>query len=302
MALSLVFFSVFFLAFNVQYLLITAASHTEMVKLSGGRFKMGTDAKDGKDGEGPSKMVKVKSFLIDKFPVTNENFRKFVREKNYKSEAEKFGWSFAFFSAVPAKTLSKIKQSVQGAPWWIPVNRAFWRQPQGPGTSIKDKMKHPAVHISYNDANEYCKWAGKRLPTEKEWEFAARGGLRDNTYPWGNNFEEKRMNIWQGRFPHENTKDDGYHWTAAVDAFPPQNDYGMCDMVGNAWEWVSDELKTLGGGGEKKFVLRGGSYLDSVDGAFNHIARVTTRMGNTADAGSDNITFRCAKNIPKVDL
>ncbi|KAK3749182.1 hypothetical protein QZH41_010369 [Actinostola sp. cb2023] len=294
------YFYIYLLVFFIHRL-SAKTTHNEMVKLKGGKSTVGTDAKDGKDGERPSKVVTVKPFLIDKYPVTNQNFRKFVREKKFKTDAEKFGWSFAFFSAVPEKTLSQIKKSVQGAPWWIPVNRAYWRQPQGPGTSVKDKMNYPAVHISYTDAKEFCKWAGKRLPTEKEWEFAARGGLKENVYPWGNKFEEKRMNTWQGTFPQENFKEDNYHWIAPVDAYPPQNDYGMYDMVGNTWEWVSDEFKSPGRG-EKKFVLRGGSYLDSVDGKFNHIARVTTRMGNTADAGSDNIAFRCTKSISKDEL
>ncbi|EDO43741.1 predicted protein [Nematostella vectensis] len=273
-----------------------------MVKLSGGIFRMGTNSEDGKDGENPARDVRVKAFAIDRYPITNELFRAFVRSKKFKTEAEKFGWSFAFHTFVPENVRSKVTQSVQGAPWWIPVNKAYWRQPGGPGTTIKDKLNYPVVHISYNDATAYCNWAGKRLATEAEWEFAARGGLQGQVYPWGKKFEEKRMNIWQGDFPGKNTKLDGYDWLAPVNAYPPQNSYGMYDMIGNAWEWVGDEFKSPEGRGEKKFVLRGGSYIDSRDGKFNHKARVTTRMGNTADAGSDNISFRCARSLSKDEL
>ncbi|XP_073232661.1 inactive C-alpha-formylglycine-generating enzyme 2-like [Porites lutea] len=270
------------------------------VTLLGGKFRMGSSSADTKRGELPTKTVGVKPFVIDKYPVTNENFRKFVRAKKFKTEAERFGWSFVFRTFVPEEVRSKITQSVPGAPWWLPVQQAYWRQPGGPGTSVKEKMSHPAVHISYNDAKAYCEWMGKRLPTEAEWEFAVRGGLKEREYPWGAEFQKKRMNIWQGKFPDENTNEDGFDWVVPVDAFPAQNKYGMYDMLGNAWEWVSDEFKDQGN--EAKFVLRGGSYVDSADGEHNHKITVNTRMGNTADAGSDNITFRCARTASKDEL
>lgn len=270
------------------------------VKLSGGKYRMGSPSADKKRGELPAKTVGVKPFVIDKYPVTNENFRKFVRAKKFKTEAESFGWSFVFRTFVPEEVRSKITQSVPGAPWWLPVQQAYWRQPGGPGTSIKEKMSYPAVHISYNDAKAYCEWMGKRLPTEAEWEFAIRGGIKEKEYPWGSEYQQKRMNIWQGEFPDKNTQEDGYVGVAPVDAFPAQNKFGMYDMLGNAWEWVSDEFKDKGR--ETKYVLRGGSYIDTADGKHNHKVTVTTRMGNTADAGSDNIMFRCARSASKDEL
>lgn len=141
---------------------------------------------------------------------------------------------------------------------------------------------------------------GKRLPTEAEWEFAARGGLKEKEYPWGSTFEEDRMNIWQGEFPDKNTQEDGHIGVGPVDAFPVQNKFGMYDMLGNAWEWVSDRFEDKGQ--EIKYVLRGGSYIDTANGKNNHKVTVTTRMGNTADAGSDNIMFRCARRASKDEL
>jgi formylglycine-generating enzyme required for sulfatase activity len=275
------------------------SKYDEMVEIPGDTFSMGSDDLKGRDGESPSKLVRVKSFKINKYPVTNEQFRKFVRETKYKTEAENFAWSFALAPRVDPEIRKGIKEAVPGAPWWIPVQKAYWRQPEGPGSSIKDRMNYPALHMSWNDATKYCEWAGKRLPTEPEWELAARGGLKGKEYPWGSKFEKSRMNIWQGKFPDENTKEDGYLGPAPVDAYKPQNKFGnihldakepkhancLCsakglhDMVGNVWEWVSTEYKETDGrpSSEKKYVLRGGSYLDSEDGSFNHLARVTTR-------------------------
>jgi len=273
-----------------------------MVELQGGTFQMGTDDELGRDGESPSRQVKVEPFAIDKTSVTNEQFLEFTRATKYKSEAEKFGWSFVLDMFVSKEVKKTVKDKLEGAEWWLPVEGAYWRQPFGPKSSIKDRMDHPVVHMSWNDAVSYCKWNEKRLPTEAEWEFAARGGLKGKQFPWGK-AEKNRMNIWQGAFPKKNTKEDGYAHTAPVTAFGPQNDYGVYNMVGNVWEWVADKYKPLAEERshrkkeETKYVLRGGSYLDSLDGKFNHRTRVTTRMGNTPDSGSDNLGFRCAKGI-----
>ncbi|XP_072047471.1 inactive C-alpha-formylglycine-generating enzyme 2-like [Amphiura filiformis] len=275
--------------------------YEEMVDIPGGEFTMGTDARNAKDGEGPTHDEKVKPFKISKYPVTNYAFREFVRAKKYKTDAEKYEWSFVFDDFVPEEIKNEIPERIQGAPYWIPVKRAYWRQPEGKGSGIESRMHYPAVHISFQDAKAYCQWKGWRLPTEKEWEFAARGGLKGKTYPWGDKWQKNRLNLWQGKFPKKNTKHDGYHGLAPVDAYPPQNEYGLHDMVGNTWEWTSTRFETAqtspADDPNSTYVLRGGSYIDSKDGKFNHQLRVSTRMSNTADAGSDNLGFRCAQSV-----
>ncbi|XP_067393790.1 inactive C-alpha-formylglycine-generating enzyme 2 isoform X1 [Emydura macquarii macquarii] len=290
-----------------------------MVWLPGGKFQMGTRSPDGKN-EGPLQEVIVKAFAIDKYPVTNRDFREFVREKKYKTEAEAFGWSFVFEDFVSEELKKKVTQKLESAPWWLPIDKAFWRQPAGPGSGIKTKLDYPVLHVSWNDAQEFCKWKGKRLPTEEEWEFAARGGLEsmslmhmlnstgsstsvreDRVYPWGNKFQSNRTNLWQGIFPKVDTAEDGYHGVSPVKAFSPQNNYGLYDLLGNTWEWTASEYQPHGPASrqraQKMHVLRGASWIDTVDGSANHKACVTTRMGNTPDSASDNLGFRCAAHI-----
>ncbi|KAM5179431.1 inactive C-alpha-formylglycine-generating enzyme 2 isoform 2-T2 [Mantella aurantiaca] len=262
---------------------------------------MGTNAADAKDGEGPAKLVAVNPFIIDKYPVTNQDFREFVRATKYKSEAETFGWSFVFEDFVTDELKKKVTQKLQSAPWWLPIERTFWRQPAGPGSGIKEKLDYPVLQVSWNDAQAFCKWRGQRLPTEEEWEFAARGGLKGNTYPWGNGFQANRSNLWQGKFPSLDSGDDGYHGVSPVTAFPAQNAYGLYDMLGNTWEWTTTEYKvsreSTTDHRQKMYVLRGASWIDTQDGSANHKARVTTRMGNTPDSASDNLSFRCVKDF-----
>ncbi|TSL04266.1 Sulfatase-modifying factor 2 [Bagarius yarrelli] len=264
-----------------------------MVLVPGGNLKIGTNAADGRDGESPARAVKVKTFKMDKYPVTNSDFRDFVRMQKYKTEAQTFGWSFVFQDFVPEEQKSKITQRIASAPWWLPVEKAFWRQPSGPNSTIKERLDCPVVQVSWNDAQDYCKWKKKRLPTEEEWEMAARGGLDGRTYPWGNKFLQKRTNLWQGSFPEGDTAEDGYHGVAPVTAFPPQNSYGLYDMLGNVWEWTSTRFTSP----QVMYVLRGASWIDTADGSANHRARVTTRMGNTPDSASDNLGFRCASDF-----
>ena len=157
------------------------------------------------------------------------------------------------------------------------------------------------MHISYNDALEYCKWAGLRLPSGHEWEFAARGGKINQTYPWGKSFDVTRLNIWSGKFPDENTLLDGYHGPAPVGeaGLQEQNGYGLFNMVGNVWEWVADDSnpgKRKKKDKDKPYILRGGSFLDSKDGSFNHLVSVSTQQTSTADSAASNIGFRCAKD------
>ncbi|MEQ2243086.1 hypothetical protein ILYODFUR_003468, partial [Ilyodon furcidens] len=254
---------------------------------------MGTRAADGRDGESPVREVEVQSFRMDKYPVTNSLFRDFVRAEKYKTEAETFGWSFVFQDFVSDELESKVTQRIESAPWWLPIERAFWRQPAGPGSGIRERLDFPVVQVSLNDAQEFCRWKGNRLPTEEEWEWAARGGLQGRTYPWGNKFQPNRTNLWQGQFPDGDTAEDGYHGTSPVTAFPPQNSYGLYDMMGNTWEWTSSPFPAA----RPTYVLRGASWIDTVDGSANHKARITTRMGNTPDSASDNLSFRYSSSF-----
>lgn len=248
---------------------------------------MGTNDHDAKKEEGPAKLVQVSPFFIDETEISNDQFSEFVRETGYRTDSEKFGWSFAFHLWIPHKVLIDVSRSVKGSEWWVHVNKAFWREPAGPGTSIAKRGDHPVVHVSWNDARAFCRWAGKRLPTEKEWEFAARGGLEEAKYPWGKELDVKKMNTWQGAFPMKNSKEDGFDNTAPVKSFSP-NSYGLYNVLGNVWEWVEDEFAP------GKRAQRGGSYMDSNDGRFNHRVTVTARTGNTPESAADNTGFRCA--------
>ncbi|XP_054857440.1 inactive C-alpha-formylglycine-generating enzyme 2 [Eublepharis macularius] len=272
-----------------------------LVQLSGGKFQMGTSLFDSKSEDGPPREVTVKPFLMDKYPVSNRDFREFVQDRKYKTEAEEFGWSFVFEDFVPEDLKKKVTQKLETAPWWLPIEKAFWRQPTGPGSGIKAKLDHPVLHVSWNDATAFCAWKGKRLPTEEEWEFAARGGLENRLYPWGNKFLANRANLWQGNFPEMDTAEDGYHGVSPVAAFPPQNSYGIYDLLGNTWEWTASPYRPHGSAArqpaQEMRVLRGASWIDTVDGSANHKARVTTRMGNTPDSASDNLSFRCAASL-----
>ena len=181
---------------------------------------------------------------MDKYAVTNKEFAEFAQETNYKTEAEVFGWSFVFYSFLSAETARIVKQTVAGTPWWAVVEGADWKKPEGPDSDVANRMNHPVVHISWNDASAYCKWSGKRLPTEEEWEYAARGGLEQKIYPWGDELTpngEHQCNIWQGSFPNQNTAEDGFAGTAPVNSFKP-NKYGLYNMSGNVWEWCSDSF------------------------------------------------------------
>ena len=158
-----------------------------MVLVPRGEFLMGTDDREGypSDGEGPIRKVRLAPFFIDACAVTNAQFAQFVKATGYRTEAEAFGWSFVFHALVPPKAAATVNQAVLEAPWWWRVTGACWRRPEGPGTSVVKRPQHPVVHVSWNDAIAYCQWAGKRLPTEAEWECAARGGLVQKHYPWG---------------------------------------------------------------------------------------------------------------------
>jgi formylglycine-generating enzyme required for sulfatase activity len=247
-----------------------------MALIPGAEFLMGTQDGEGypADGEGPVRRVRLDSFYIDVCTVTNAQFAQFVKSTGYKTEAETFGWSFVFHSLVPLGVAETVNKAVLEAPWWWPVAGTYWRRPEGPGSSVAKRPTHPVVHVSWNDAIAYCQWAGKRLATEAEWEYAARGGLHQMRYPWGDELMsggQHRCNIWQGQFPDVNTGEDGYISTAPARSFPP-NDFGLYNTAGNVWEWCFDwfsatnqstDLQKSPAGpatGTAKS-MRGGSYL-----------------------------------------
>jgi sulfatase modifying factor 1 len=277
-----------------------------MVYLSGGEFLMGTNDKEGfpADGEGPVRNVKVGPFYIDSCAVTNAQFADFVGATGYKTEAEKFGWSFVFYHIVSPEVKQQVKQVVQGTPWWWRVDGAYWQQPEGQDSNVDERMDHPVVHVSWNDAMAYCKWAGKRLPTEAEWEFAARGGLEQKRYPWGDLLKpngEHHCNIWQGKFPEKNHASDGYAGTAPSKSFPP-NGFELYNMSGNVWEWCSDWFNATfhiaascnnprGPVNGQSKAMRGGSYL--CHKSYCNRYRVAARSSNTPDSSTGNIGFRC---------
>jgi formylglycine-generating enzyme required for sulfatase activity len=217
----------------------TSEQQRRMVSLARGRFLMGTNYPNGflSDGEGPVRPVELSLFSIDAFPVTNADFAAFVRTTGYVTEAETFGWSFVFWAHIPQERFGELVQdTVLNAPWWCKVAGATWSQPEGPGSHVADRANHPVVHVSWNDADAYARWAEKSLPTEAQWEYAARGGLEQALYPWGDELtvDGKHLcNLWQGRFPEEDTAEDGYAGTCPVASFPP-NGYGLYSVAGNA--------------------------------------------------------------------
>lgn len=285
-----------------------ATMRSRMIALPGGSFLMGTDNPDGfpQDGEGPIRSVYLDPFSIDRDPVTNDLFQEFIRATGYKTDAERFGWSFVFWLHLPEAYLNDlVEDTVAAAPWWCKVQGANWQAPEGPGSNLQGRGNHPVVHVSFRDAVSFCNWSGQRLPTEAEWEYAARGGLEQALYPWGNKLRPKgehRCNIWQGEFPRNDTADDGYAGTSPVDAFPP-NGYGLYSITGNTWEWCADwfhaefhrtaDPKNPKGPPEGiARVIKGGSFL--CHKSYCNRYRVAARSSNTPDSSTSNIGFRCA--------
>ena len=278
------------------------------VSLPGGEFAMGDAVGEGypADGETPVHTVRLAPFHIDATAVTNARFAAFVKATGHVTDAERYGSSAVFHLVVDAGP-ADVLGSAAGTPWWINVRGAHWRRPEGTQSDITTRQNHPAVHISWNDATAYARWAGKRLPTEAEWEYAARGGLAGRRYAWGDELTPGgrwRCNIWQGRFPHVNTAEDGHVTTAPVKTYRP-NGFGLWNTAGNVWEWCSDwfsptyytqspEADPRGPAAGTARVLRGGSYL--CHDSYCNRYRVAARSSNTPESSSGNLGFRCAND------
>jgi formylglycine-generating enzyme len=288
---------------GVELVIMTTRPPRGQVLVPGGSFAMGDHHGDGDpaDGERPVHRVTVSSFHVDATAVTNAAFARFVKETGYVTDAERWGSSGVFHLAFTGDR-SDVLSSVEGAPWWLAVRDACWRRPEGPGSSIGDRANHPVVHVSWQDAETYCAWAGKRLPTEAEWEYAARGGREGARFPWGDDRGDRwNLNIWQGRFPTENTREDGFLTTAPVKTYRP-NGYGLWQTVGNVWEWCADrfaadwyarspEQDPTGPEEGDARVMRGGSYL--CHDSYCNRYRVAARTSNTPESSSGNLGFRC---------
>jgi len=306
-----------------------------MVFIKGGDFMMGGDNSQASADEYPKHEVKVNGFWMDATEVTNAEFAKFVEATHYITTAEKKPDWDEMKQTLPPGTpkppdsvmvaASLVFHQTSGpvnlqdySQWWQWVKGADWKHPQGPNSNIKGKENYPVVQVSWYDAMAYCKWAGKRLPTEAEWEYAARGGLKNEIYPWGNepiNSGKAKANSWGGNFPYYNDDKDGFVGSAPVKSFAA-NGFGLSDMAGNVWEWCSDwydadyyksfanTVASNPKGPEKsvdpqdpytpKRSLRGGSFLcnDSYCSGY----RVARRMKSSPDTGLEHTGFRCVKD------
>ncbi len=310
---------------------------TGMVLIPGGTFLIGSNHPLSRPDERPRHQVKVDAFYLDETEVTNLQFKAFVDATGYVTTAERpVDWeelkkqvppgtpkpppeallpgSMVFQSPGRAVPLNDIRH------WWVWTHGADWRHPEGQESSIEKRMDHPVIQVSWDDAQAYCKWAKKRLPTEAEWEFAARGGLKDKPFVWGDaplSNKTPQANIWQGKFPAQNTKQDGYVRTAPVKSFAA-NGYGLYDVSGNVWEWCSDwyrldayalrdasKVTVNPTGPEKPFdprrplmpqrVQRGGSFL--CNDAYCSSYRPAARMGCSPDTGMSHVGFRCVMPV-----
>jgi len=274
--------------------------------IPGGEYQLGTEGPEAweGDGEGPIRRVQLDAFRISAHTITNAQFYAFFNATGYRTDAERFGWSFVFHALLnPKKSHQLNLRKVPGLEWWYGVDGVDWRHPEGPGSSVKKRMNHPAVHVSWNDAAAFCHWAGLRLPTEAEWEAAARGGEVGKIYPWGDDLTpggRHRCNIWQGEFPVKNSLEDGFLGTAPVQTYGP-NGYGLYQVIGNVWEWVGDwftpdNIAERQGyhprgpaQGDRK-TMKGGSYL--CHHSYCNRYRCAARTSNTPDTSNGNCGFR----------
>jgi formylglycine-generating enzyme required for sulfatase activity len=274
-----------------------------LVDLAGGPFLMGDDSVWAypDDGEGPVHEVIVPPLRVDAFAVSNARFAEFVDATGHRTTAERYGWSFVFGGFLPDDFPDT--RAVSNAPWWRQVYGADWLHPEGPQSDLDRRLEHPVVHVSWNDASAYCQWRGARLPTEAEWEYAARGGVARTAFPWGDDLEpggEHRMNVFQGTFPAMNTGADGFLGTAPIDAFSP-NGFGLYNVTGNVWEWCADWYDATyyatsprddprGPDRGTNRVMRGGSYLCHLSYCKRY--RVSARSGIEPESTTGNLGFR----------
>ncbi|HEX7273206.1 MAG TPA: formylglycine-generating enzyme family protein [Casimicrobiaceae bacterium] len=301
-----------------------------MVWIPPGTFMMGSDQHYPE--EAPTHKVTVNGFWMDRHTVTNREFKHFVEATGHVTLAERPASAADYPGAkpellVPSSVVFRKPQPTVDLSnkyeWWLYVPGADWRHPRGPGSSLQGLWKHPVVHVAFADAEAYAKWAGKELPTEAEWEFAARGGLESAEYPWGDEFMpggKPMANTWQGEFPWQNLVEDGYEWTAPVGTFPP-NGYGLYDMAGNVWQWTTDwyqehgKIKkaccTLdnprGPPREASFdpsapelmiarkVMKGGSYLCAPNYCRRY--RPAARIGQEVESSTCHLGFRCIVRV-----
>ncbi|SHG81986.1 Formylglycine-generating enzyme, required for sulfatase activity, contains SUMF1/FGE domain [Marivita hallyeonensis] len=285
----------------------TTGDVPELVRIPAGEFVMGTDDAEGypEDGEGPPHLVALPAYDIAPTTVTNAEFARFVAATNHVTTAETLGSSFVFAGLLADD--HPPTRAVRSAPWWREVEGACWRHPEGPESDIDDRSDHPVVHVSWTDAVAFCAWSGTRLPTEAEWECAARGGIAQARYPWGDDREPEgrhMMNVFQGQFPEQNTGDDGWIGPCPVRSFPP-NGFGLYEMTGNVWEWCADwfsphayalssPLNPQGPSTGENRVMRGGSYL--CHDSYCNRYRVAARSANSPDSSAGNIGFRVARS------
>jgi formylglycine-generating enzyme len=290
-------------------------STKNMVELPGGTFRMGSDRFYAE--ERPVRQVTVDGFWLDRHPVTVAEFRRFVKATGHLTWAERAPEAADYPEAEPESLVpgSLVFQKTDGPVdlrdfrnWWRWTPGANWRQPEGPGSTVGGRERDPVTQVAYSDAVAYAEWAGKSLPTEAEWEYAARGGLDGATYTWGDEFAPKsRMmaNTWQGEFPWQNLLADGYEATSPAERFPA-NGFGLYDMAGNVWEWTSDDFAQLGGNGRRccapgrphdpaerfpRKVIKGGSHLCAPNYCLRY--RPAARQAESVDTTTCHIGFRC---------
>jgi len=294
-----------------------------MAWIPGGEFTMGSVDSLARPDEQPPHRVRVAGFWMDETEVTNAQFASFVAATGYRTVAERpVDWEELRKQVPPGTPKPPDSQLQPGAlvftppaepvgldrydRWWSWTTGACWNHPSGPGSSISGKEQEPVVHVALEDAQAYARWAGKRLPTEAEWEFAARGGLEGKRNAWGDEpVDPRRANTWQGHFPDRNTREDGFVLAAPVKSFPP-NGYGLYDMAGNVWEWCSDAYRPYDGADARitfvpgSHVVRGGSFLccDSYCASY----RPSARMSQTPDTGMQHLGFRCVKDAPSAGV